>query len=54
VVSIDYPVVAPRAARLVDDGLARTTRMTLWVVPLGMLFAVPFLIVWFKSQRRAT
>lgn len=54
VVAIDYPAVAPRAARLVDDGLPRTTRMTLWIVPLGMLFAVPFLIVWFKSRRRDT
>lgn len=54
VVAIDYPAVAPRAARLVDDGLPRATRMALWVVPLGMLFAVPFLIVWVKGRRRVT
>lgn len=54
VVAIQYPAFAPQAARLVNDGLARTTRLALWVVPLGMLFAVPFLIIWYKDRRRAT
>jgi hypothetical protein len=51
VVAIQHPAVAPHAARLVDDRLARRT---LWVVPIGLLFAVPFLIVCFKGRRQAT
>lgn len=53
VVAINYPIVAPQAARLVDDGLARTSRMALWIVPIGLLFAAPFLVIWFKGRRRA-
>ena len=52
VVTIDYPLIAPQAARLVDDGLARTTRMALWIAPLGLLFAVPFLVIWRRGQRQ--
>lgn len=53
VVAIDYPVIAPQAARLVDDGLARTSRMALWIAPAGLLFAVPFLLIWLKGRRQA-
>ena len=52
-VPIRYPAYAPQAAKLVEDGLARTTRMALWVVPAGMMFAVPFLIIWIRSRGRS-
>jgi hypothetical protein len=54
VVDIWYPAIAPQAARLVDDGLPRANRIAFWVAPLFLLFAVPFLIVWFKQQRQTT
>jgi hypothetical protein len=52
-VAILYPAFAPQAAHLVDDGLPRVTRMLYWIVPFGLLFALPFLIIWLKGVEPA-